>query len=206
MRQKISGKLHKRNQAKKEFIKISKQAILTTGLLLSVLLGLKYLLISEVEYVAVKAPEQPKIATSSPAKPKKVVSATEQEKLEIVRKIAQQFPTHQTIMVSIALEESRLNPKAIGYNCFYKGNVVYKERVSGAVSKACQPEHKSFAWSKDGGLLQIHQPTAKDMTVDGNLASAKQKFDTQGLSAWSAYNSGRYKKNIPEAQKLLAML
>ena len=195
MRNKISGKLHKRNQGKKEFIKISKQAILTTGLLLSVLLGLKYLLISEVEYVAVKAPEQPKIATSSPAKPKKVVSATEQEKLEIVRKIAQQFPEHKTVMVSIALQESQLNPKAVGYNCMY-----------GNVSKACKPEDRSKAWSKDGGLFQIHQFKAKDLHLDENLKEAKVKYDTQGLTAWSSYKDGKYKKHIPEAQRLLAMI
>lgn len=158
----------------------------------------------DVEIINVS--EQPKIAPVSVEKPKKVVSTKEQEKLEIVRKIAEQFPEHKTVMVSIALEESRLNPNAIGYNCFYKNGVVYKERVTGAVSKACLAEHRSYAWSKDGGVLQIHQPTAKEMTVDGNLASAKQKFDIQGLSAWSAYNSGRYKKNIPEAQRLLAMI
>lgn len=106
MRQKISGKLHKRNQSKKEFIKISKQAILTTGLLLSVLLGLKYLLISEVEYVAVKAPEQPKIALVEPVVVKDIPT--------MVQEVASQNGANPTLMKKIAFCESSYRPEAVG--------------------------------------------------------------------------------------------
>lgn len=153
--------------------------------------------------------------------PNKAVSKDSSHKLEIVKQIAQQFPENKTVMLAIAMEESGLNPQAVNYNCRYKlGGSTYdkltgsyidtsniiKEKKAGYVSTWCRSGHEKFAWSKDGGILQIHNPTAKEMTVHGNLAKAKVKYETQGLTAWTAYSTGRYKKHIKDAQNLLAMI
>lgn len=224
MNKKISGKRFKSNQAKKEFVTILKQATLATGLILAVSLGIKYLLVShEIEPTSqpLQAPEQPKIAEISPVTPKKVLSATEQEKLEIVRKIAEKFPEDKKILVAIAIEESGLNKNAVGYNCRYKiggethdkltgTNIdisnISKEKKSGYVSTWCRKGHEKFAWSTDSGILAINQATEYQKTVKGNLETARHKYDNAGLNTWVAYSSGRYKKHIPEAQRLLAMI
>lgn len=145
-------------------------------------------------------------------------------KLEIVQKIANTFPENPRLMIAVALEESTLNPKATGYNCRYKIststeavydsltgysidiNKVIKDQTKGYVSTFCRKGHNSLAWSKDGGLFGIHNPTQEDYIVEVNLEKARAKYDTQGLKAWTSYNTGRYKDNLKEADHLLALL
>ncbi len=129
-------------------------------------------------------------------------------------------------MLAIAIEESSLNPSKINYNCRYKkttenngtfdkltGNWLSLDNVSssktsitGYVSTWCRQGQEKFAWSKDGGVFQINNPTANDFNVDNNIISAKAKLSTQGLKAWTAYTTGRYKDNLIEAKKLLAQI
>lgn len=131
-------------------------------------------------------------------------------------------------MVAIAIEESGLNPNATSYNCRYKiATKADKNRefdklthawinldkvssskvsVKGYISTYCRNGQTNLAWSKDGGLLQINNPTLADYNVDINLQKAKDKFETQGLGAWTAYSTGRYKANVEEAKKLLAKI
>lgn len=144
------------------------------------------------------------------------------EKQLIVKKIAETFPAHREVMVAIALEESRLNPNAVGYNCRYKIasatsttavydeltnkrieiDKVYKEYKKGyVISTYCRAGHQKFAWSKDGGIFQTNGVIETD--IDKNLQLAKEKYDTQGLKAWVSYNTGRYQKHLVEAKVLL---
>jgi hypothetical protein len=143
------------------------------------------------------------------------------DKLSIVKKIADKFPNHKETMVAIAIEESQLNPNSIGYNCRYKiegdtfdnltkvkidlSNIV-KEKKTGYVSTFCRKGDEKYAWSKDGGVLQINNPTPYELTVNGNLERAKEKLETQGLTAWTSYSTGRYKANLKEARNLLAQI
>lgn len=146
-----------------------------------------------------------------------------EEKIQIANKIALAFPENKVTMVAIALDESGLNKNATGYNCYYK--VVTKEtgtydkisgkyldysntvkvRTEGYRSTYCRAGDQAKAWSKDGGLFQNNQPTAEDYDVDKNIENARRKYDTQGLSAWTVYNTGSYKKHLEKARELLAL-
>ena len=144
-------------------------------------------------------------------------------KIEIVKTIAEIFPENPKLMVAIALEESRLNPKATGYNCRYKittatttfdkltGTHIDTENISqkrqaGYVSTWCRKGDQSQAWSKDAGIFAINNPKPEHYIPEVNISEARNKYDTQGLSAWTAYTSGRYKRNLIEAEKLLAQI
>lgn len=146
------------------------------------------------------------------------------EKMEIVEKISKVFPEHPEIMVAIALDESGLNAKATGYNCYYKVvekelgkydhiigkyvdfNAVSKTKLAGYRSTYCRDGHEQYAWSRDGGVFQINNPKPEDYDVDTNLARARHKYDTQGLSAWTVYTSKSYEKHLATAKKLLGLL
>lgn len=147
---------------------------------------------------------------------KKDVKQTSKE--YIVGKIKETFPEQTKVMLAIAIEESRLDPNAKGYNCYYKLSstgeydnlirrkiditFVYKKRESNQiVSTYCRKGHEKYAWSTDGGLYQVNN--AKNLDLEHNLIQARQKYDTQGLSAWVSYTSGRYKKHLATAEKLL---
>lgn len=161
--------------------------------------------LADMNQVLYEAPKQEPI----------VVRKTQQQ--IIANKIKEVFPENPKVMVAIAIEESRLNPKAKGYNCYYKLDesgvydpllhrkinitFVYKQREKGVVSTFCRKGHEAQAWSSDGGIFQINGKHVTD--VDHNLELARHKYDTQGLDAWVSYNTGRYKKHLPEATKLL---
>lgn len=140
------------------------------------------------------------------------------DKQVIIKKIAEAFPNHKETMIAIAIEESNLNPKAVGYNCRYKlggstfdtltrRNIdlsnITKEKKAGYISTFCRKGDEKYAWSKDGSLFQINNPTSKDLTVNGSIKKAQEKLNTQGLNAWTSYSTGRYKKHLAEANALL---
>jgi hypothetical protein len=145
------------------------------------------------------------------------------EKKEIAQKIADKFPEHKEVMVAIALSESGLNKNATGYNCYYKVvtketgeydktvskyldfNSVSKVRLEGYRSTYCRSKDIKSAWSKDGGVFQINNPKPEDYDVDTNLAKARAKYDGKGLSSWTVYNTGEYKKFLAKAKELLAL-
>jgi hypothetical protein len=152
---------------------------------------------------------------------KEIVQETPKPKTEkqvIVQKIAEAFPNNKEVMVAIALEESGLTLDKTGYNCFYKlGGTTYdsliernidlnsvsKERLKGYVSTWCRKGHEKYAWSKDGGLLQVNNAKPIHYTLDGNLEEAKRRYKEKGLNAWVSYSTGRYQKHLAEAKKLL---
>jgi hypothetical protein len=140
-------------------------------------------------------------------------------KLLIVEEIAKTFPENKEVMLAIAIEESNLNPNATGYNCRYKiGGKTFdkltgtyidvdqfsKEKKAGYISTWCRD--KSQAWSKDGGIFQVHNPKAEHYIPKVNIKEARNKYDTQGLGAWTAYTTGRYKDNLLEARNLLTQI
>lgn len=145
------------------------------------------------------------------------------EKQAIAQKIADKFPEHKEVMVAIALSESGLNKNATGYNCYYKVvakevgeydaivgkyldfNSVSKTKLEGYRSTYCRTKDIAYAWSKDGGVFQINNPKPEDYDVDINLSKARAKYDGKGLSSWTVYNTGEYKKFLPKAKELLAM-
>ena len=104
---------------------------------------------------------------------------------EITCKIRQAFPEEPEIMIAIAMAESNLNNKAVGYNCYYEGK-----------SRSCDKGDRHKAWSKDYGLYQIHQATKEQMTLDGNIKEARKLYDKRGKSPWVVFNSGAYKKYL----------
>lgn len=145
-----------------------------------------------------------------------------EEKKEIAKKIASVFPEHKEVMVAIALSESGLNKNATGYNCYYKVsskeaggtydsivgkyldfNNVSKTKLEGYRSTYCRSGDTSMAWSRDGGVFQINNPKPEDYNVDNNLARARAKYDGKGLSSWTVYNTGEYKRFLQTAKELL---
>lgn len=151
----------------------------------------------------------------------KIINNKDIGKVEIVKKIANTFPENKEVMVAIAIEESNLNPNAIGYNCFYKLggetydtlikrkidlNSVSKTRLTNYVSTFCRKGHEKYSWSQDGGIMGINGAKAHEMNVDQNLLKAKKIYSSQGITAWTSYKTGRYKANLAEAQRLLNLL
>jgi len=218
MRKKITSKSYKYTSAKKEFVQIAKLSLAITATLLLLSIYVKYQSIQQPIYTATSTPELAEIAPQSVVKAKSGVST---DKLEIVSKIAKAFPDEPKTMLAIAMHESQLNPHAVGYNCRYKlGGKTYdkithtyidlsqivKEKQKGYVSTYCRDGDQKYAWSTDGSIYQINNPTAHEMTVDGSIASAQVKYDTQGKNAWVSYKTGAYKKYLPEAEKLLAQI
>lgn len=140
-------------------------------------------------------------------------------KEQMAERIAETFEENPVTMVAIALAENRqLDPKKTNYNCRYKLggetydkltqtyidlNKVSKERLSGYVSTWCRSGQEQYAWSTDGGLMQVNNPKPEHYTVTGNLAEARKKYDTQGFGAWTTYKTGEYKKYITLASNLL---
>ena len=102
---------------------------------------------------------------------------------EIICKIRQAFPEEPEIMIAIAMAESGLNNKAVGYNCYYDGE-----------SKACEKQDRHKAWSKDFGLYQLNG--TKPMTIDQNIKEARKLYDKRGKQPWNVWNTGAYKKYL----------
>lgn len=146
----------------------------------------------------------------------KIRELTQEEK--IILEIKRTFPENTRIMIAIALEESGLNPNAVGYNCRYKLggntydrltntyinlNIITKEKNKGYVSTACRKGDEKYAWSKDGGILQVNNAQPHELTIAGNIIKAREIYDVQGLNAWVSYTSGHYKKHLAKADEIL---
>lgn len=140
-------------------------------------------------------------------------------KRKIAKKIADTFPEYPVIMVAIALAENKtLDPEAVGYNCFYKiggthydpitkryidHNSVSRTRLPGYISTVCAKGHQKYAWSTDGGILQVNDPDPEHFTIDGNLKLARERYEENGLDAWTTYRTNKYKENLALAEELL---
>ena len=76
----------------------------------------------------------------------------------IEQKFQRYFPKSWRTMLAIAQAESRLDPEAKNWNCYYNNNetIVYETRVKGSHSTACKKEHRKYAWSVDCNILQAN--------------------------------------------------
>lgn len=114
-------------------------------------------------------------------------------------KIREYFPRSWKTMIAVAHAESRMNNDAIGYNCFYyQGKATTTPIKNG--SKACDVKDRSLAWSVDCFLLQknyVGRKTCPEgVSLDQHLKEVSDLSKQQGLTAWSAYNNGSYKRHL----------
>ena len=126
-----------------------------------------------------------------------VVDHPEYESIET--KIRKHFPRSHKEIIAIAKAESRMNPNAIGYNCYYYQGKATTTPIKGG-SKACEVEDRHLAWSYDCGLLQLHNGKKKcpKETIDEHLERAANLSRKQGLDAWVTYWNGAHKKHLAQ--------
>ena len=124
---------------------------------------------------------------------KEKVVETRLTKSDIENKIRAYFPRSYADMIPIAYAESRMNPKAVGYNCYYNKDetIVYSTKVKGSHSTGCKPSHRKYSWSLDCGLMQMNTKakTCPVETIDEHLQRAANLSRVQGKEAWVAYNT-----------------
>ena len=94
--------------------------------------------------------------------------------LSLEDKICDTFPDNCDLMIAIAKAESGLDPNT--------------------------PPNGNNNGSTDTGIFRInsiHGYSQEYLTdVDNNIAVAREIFDTQGITAWVAYNNGTYKRHL----------
>ena len=101
------------------------------------------------------------------------------------------FGEDSKLMTAVFMAESHLNPVAINWNCTYLND------KGKTYSTSCKKSDRIRAWSVDCGVAQINVrgkecPKILFDPVE-NLRIAKvEKYDKQGLKAWSVYNNGSY--------------
>lgn len=127
-----------------------------------------------------------------------MVPVVVEQEPRIEDKIKEYFPRSWKTVIAIAHAESNMKPTAINHNCFYKGSVVFTERVKGSISTFCKDGHEKYAWSVDCGILQVNVKgqTCPEWTLDEHLEIASELSKRQGLEAWVAYKNGAYKKYL----------
>lgn len=108
---------------------------------------------------------------------------------EIAMMIVTVFGDEAHWFLPTAIAESGLKPNAKNWNCMY-----------GDVSTFCKPEDRYRAWSVDCGVAQLNfsgtECPDESMNPMWNILSAREKFERQGRTAWSAYNNGSYLAHV----------
>lgn len=106
-----------------------------------------------------------------------VYSSLTDSKIEVAKMIRDTFPDNARTMIAIAMAESGLRCEAIN--------------------------HADTNGVQSVGLFQINdgryfteQDIANLTTCSHNLARAKQKYTSQGLSAWGAFTNGAYRRYL----------
>jgi len=144
------------------------------------------------------------------------VEAKELTKAEIESKIKHYFPRSYKTMIPIAYAESGLNPNSKNWNCYYTKKVTKKyypdsetmsiksyddveliahsTRIKGAISMACKPSHRVYAYSVDCNVLQrnVKGQVCPNQTLDEHLKEVAELSKIQHFNAWSAYNNKSY--------------
>lgn len=105
-------------------------------------------------------------------------------------KIKQYFPRSWRNFIQIAHAESKMNPEAVGYNCYYYHGVATTTPIKGG-SKACKPKDRHLAHSLDCGLLQINTKAKQcpKEDLDTHLARAAELSKKQGECGWFGYKN-----------------
>lgn len=149
--------------------------------------------------------------TPTPVKKPNMPPTPSKGKISLAKEIINTFPEHPEIALAIMLQESNLNPKATGYNCFYdQDGIVHKNRVPGSYSTHCKPNDRVYAWSVDCGITQINHigKFCPDQLLDvaHSLSRAKNKYVSakNTFRPWVAYTSKKYLQKLPEAKLLIA--
>lgn len=122
---------------------------------------------------------------------------------EVEAYIDEIFGDDAEIMTAVLKHESGLRINAKNWNCHYYD-------VDGKrVSKSCKVADRPQAWSVDCGIGQTNikgqECPAEWMTLAGNMAEVKRRYDAQGLRAWSSYTNGGYKKFMVKLSSEVAM-
>lgn len=114
-------------------------------------------------------------------------------KATIEEKIQLHFPINWQDFIQIAHAESQMNPKAVGYNCYYSGGKATTTRIKGG-SKACKVADRALFHSLDCGLMQMNTKAKKcdekDVDIqyiDDHLTRAAELSRMQGKCAWYGY-------------------
>lgn len=106
-----------------------------------------------------------------PVEAKEIEAPKVEEEKSIEEKIAETFPENPALMIAIAKAESGLDPMATNRN------------TNG---------------TRDIGLMMVNSVHGYDdikmLNVDENLKASRSIYDKQGITAWSAFNNGSYKK------------
>lgn len=109
-------------------------------------------------------------------------------------KFQRYFPRSWKTMLAIAQAESRLDPEAKNWNCYYNrdSSVVYTERVKGSHSAACKKEHRKYAWSVDCNILQANYKGKEcpSITIDEHLEEMAELTKKRSFQPWVTYNRG----------------
>jgi nitrate reductase NapE component len=152
------------------------------------------------------AAEEEKIV-SDPCGLEVVVCEGEKSKpFTIEEKIRAKFPEQPDEMLATLKAESGLNPKAMGWNCYYSretGEVLTLDEAmklskDKRYSTACRTEHRHMAWSVDCGVAQhnvMGQVCPEELyDVDYSLDLAREKYEKRGLDPWFAWKNKSYLK------------
>jgi hypothetical protein len=105
--------------------------------------------------------------------------------------------------------ESQLKLSAEGRNCLYSEGSIFTGWEE--VSRACEPEDKDRAWSVDCGVAQINyrekvrgKRTCPPylLTLQGNLAAARKRYEEQGFAAWVSNKKGLHRQFMAQYKDL----
>jgi len=121
-----------------------------------------------------------------------LVPVVVEPKPTIEDKIKQYFPRSWPKFIQIAHAESRMDPEAVGYNCYYYHGVATTTKIKGG-SRACKPKDRPLAHSLDCGLMQLNTKAKEcpDEDLDTHLARAAELSKTQGPCGWFGYEHYR---------------
>lgn len=105
------------------------------------------------------------------------------------------FVPDRHVVVAIVRAESRFNPRAVNYNCWYSIEGDLKERKTEKTdrSTSCKYGDEYLAWSVDCGLAQINRPGRKcpDYLFEPNVNMAQfvNLYLQRGFQPWDASKS-----------------
>ncbi len=108
----------------------------------------------------------------------------------IDKALAKHFSTEDArIAKAILTHESRLNPNAKNYNCYYNNKSTF-----------CKKGDEHLAWSVDCGIAQLnyHGSVCPSYTqsIDKSIEKMADMYEKRGWSPWVSFQSGAYKQYL----------
>jgi len=93
------------------------------------------------------------------------------------------------IAKAILTHESRLNPNAKNYNCYYNNKSTF-----------CKKGDEHLAWSVDCGIAQLnyHGSVCPSYTksIEKSIEKMADMYEKRGWSPWVSFQSGAYKQYL----------